>query len=115
MWGKLGTKLLFSTTCHSQTDGQIEVVNRTLGQLLRTLIKKNLKSWKECFPLKEFTYNHSVHSSTHYCPFKVVYGFIPLSPLDLSPLPLNMRVDLYGKKKANFIRKLHEKVRMNIE
>jgi hypothetical protein len=26
LWGKLGTKLLFSTTCHPQMDGQVEVV-----------------------------------------------------------------------------------------
>ena len=43
LWGKLGTKLLFSTTCHPQTDGQTEVVNRTLVQLLRALISRNFK------------------------------------------------------------------------
>jgi len=26
LWGKLGTKLLFSTTCHPQMNGQMEVV-----------------------------------------------------------------------------------------
>jgi hypothetical protein len=40
LWGKLGTKLLFSTTCHPQTYGQTEVVNRILSQLLCAVIQK---------------------------------------------------------------------------
>ena len=44
LWGKLGAKLLFSTTFHPQIDGQTKVVNRTLSQVLCVVIQKNLKS-----------------------------------------------------------------------
>jgi len=60
LWGKLGTKLLYSTTCHPQTDGQTEVVNRTVIQLLRAIIQKNLKNWEDCLSFIEFAYNCSV-------------------------------------------------------
>ena len=44
--GKLGTKLVYSTTCHPQTGRQIEVVNRTMTTMLRAIIDKNLKTWR---------------------------------------------------------------------
>jgi hypothetical protein len=72
LWAKLGTKLLFSTTCHPQTDGQTEVVNRTLSTMLRTILKKNIKMWEECLPHVEFAYNRSMQSTTKMCPFKVL-------------------------------------------
>jgi hypothetical protein len=45
LWNKLGTKLLFSTTCHPQTNGQTEVVNRTLSTMLRAVLDQNLRRW----------------------------------------------------------------------
>ena len=47
LMAKFGIKLLFSSSSHPQTDGQTEVVNRSLSTLLRLLIKKNLKNWEE--------------------------------------------------------------------
>ena len=47
LWAKLGTNLLFSTTCHPQMDGQTEVVNHMLSMMLRAVLKKNLKMWEE--------------------------------------------------------------------
>jgi hypothetical protein len=85
LWAKLGTNLLFSTTCHPQTDGQTKVVNRTLSTMLRVVLKKNIKMWKECLPHVEFAYNHSLHSTAKLCPFEIVYGFLPRAPIDLMP------------------------------
>ena len=111
----MGTKLLFSTSSHPQTNGQIEVVNRTLSTFLRSIIRKNIRTWEECLPHVEFAYNQTMHSSTRFSPFEIVYGFNPLTPLDLSPLPHSERVNLDGAKKANFVKNLYERVHVNIE
>ncbi|RDX82483.1 hypothetical protein CR513_36722, partial [Mucuna pruriens] len=73
LWGKLGTKLLFSTTFHSQT----KVVNMTLSQLLRCFMGKSLKSWEEWLPHIEFSYNWVVNKTISHTPFKLVYGSTP--------------------------------------
>ena len=69
LWGKLGTKLLFSTTDHPQTDGQTEVTN----------------CWEDVLPIAEFAYNRTIHTTTDFSPFEIVYSFNPLTPLDLVP------------------------------
>ena len=106
---------MFSTTCHPQTDGQTEVVNRTLSALLRTMVKKNIKFWEDCLPHVEFAYNHSVHRATKFSPFQIVYGFSLLTPLDLLHLPLNEQTNLDGKAKAEYVVYLHQQVKNNIE
>ena len=108
IWAKLGNKLLFSITCHPQTDGQTKVLNRTLSTLLQAIIKRNIKTWEDCLPHIEFAYSRSVHSTTKYSPFEIVYGFNLLTLLDLTPLSASKHVNLDGKK-------IHEMVKFNIE
>ena len=38
LWRELDSRLQFSSAYHPQTDGQTEVVNRSLGNLLRYLV-----------------------------------------------------------------------------
>ena len=91
------------------------MVNRTLSKLLRTMIKKNLKEWEDCLPHVEFAYNRAVHSTTQMCPFEVVYGFKPITPLDLLPLPLHERANMEASKRADYVKKIHMKTKQEIE
>jgi hypothetical protein len=74
LWKKLGTNLMFSSSYHPQMDGQTEVVNRSLGDLLRSLVTKHHSSWDNILPQAEFVYNDSKNRSTCQSPFQVVYG-----------------------------------------
>ena len=47
LWEMMDTKLKKSTAFHPQTDGQTEVVNRTIVHLLRGYCSKHPKLWDE--------------------------------------------------------------------
>ncbi|KAK1601998.1 hypothetical protein QYE76_027103 [Lolium multiflorum] len=115
LMAKFNVKLLFSSSSHPQTDGQTEVVNRSLSTLLRVLVKKNLKAWEDCIPHAEFAYNRAKHSTTMRSPFMVVYGFEPPTAIDLLPLPLHEQVNMDIDKRAQYMKKLHEDTRTTIE
>ena len=70
----MGTQLKFSTTYHSQTDGQSKRTIQTLEDLLRACVLDFKENWDESFPLCEFAYNNSYHSSIGMSPFEALYG-----------------------------------------
>ena len=72
LWRKLGTTLQFSTSHHPQTDGQTEVINRSLGNLLRSLVGKNIRQWDLLLVQVEFAYNRSISQTTGHSPFEIV-------------------------------------------
>ncbi|KAL6580256.1 hypothetical protein OROMI_008280 [Orobanche minor] len=84
------TTLNFSSAYHPQTDGQTEVVNRSLGNMLRCLVGANLKSWDSKLSSAEFAHNLAINRSTGFAPFFVVYGTLPRAPIDLLTLPSSM-------------------------
>ena len=70
----------------------------------------------EWLPHVEFAYNRVAHSTTQMSPFEVVYGFNPLTPLDLLPLPdIYSMTNKNGLAKANFVRNLHKELKAQIE
>ena len=92
LWHLLGTKLNFSIAYYLQTDGQIEVINRSLGNLLRCLVGESLENWDLLLPHAEFAYNNSVNRSTSKSPFEIDHGYKPRRPVDLIPLSSHARV-----------------------
>ncbi|GJU39677.1 RNA-directed DNA polymerase [Tanacetum coccineum] len=83
LWTRMGSKLQFSSSHHPQTDGQTEVTNRSLGNLLRSLVGDNPKQWDLTLAQAEFAYNRSTNRTTGRSPFFIVYGRQPITPLDL--------------------------------
>jgi hypothetical protein len=49
------------------------------------------------------------------CPFEIVYGFKPNTPIDLLPLPLQERSNMEASKQAAYIKKIHEKNKEELE
>jgi hypothetical protein len=82
LWELMDTRLKKSTKFHPWMDGQTEVVNREIVQLLRAYCNKHPKIWDEHLCYVKHSYIQAKHSSTQRYPFETCLGYLPKSPLD---------------------------------
>jgi transposase InsO family protein len=82
---KQGIELAMSSAYHPQTDGQTEVVNRSLEQYLKAFASDKPQQWVDWLPLAEFWFNTNYHTSTHTSPFEALYGYPPPTLMEYIP------------------------------
>jgi hypothetical protein len=78
-----------STASHPETDGQTEVANKVIEDMLRAYCDKMGSDWDNHLANVEFAYNDSVHASTGFTPFQLTTGRDPLVPLTMYVKPLS--------------------------
>jgi transposase InsO family protein len=73
----MGTKLLMATAFHPQTDGATERANRSIGQVLRSVVRDDQKDWASKCPMVELALNSNVSATTGFAPFELNHGYMP--------------------------------------
>ncbi|GLJ08685.1 hypothetical protein SUGI_0093660 [Cryptomeria japonica] len=115
LWKRLGTNLSFGSAYHPQTDGQTEVVNRSLGNMLRCLTKEYGQSWDQLIHQAKYAYNDSVNQSTGKSPFEVVYGMNPRGIVELRDITNLQPRSGTTDGMAQSMKEVHEQVRKALQ
>ncbi|KZZ87013.1 Ribonuclease H-like protein [Ascosphaera apis ARSEF 7405] len=86
-------KIDHSSADHLQTDGQTEIVNKSIKNYLRATVNHLQDNWVDVLPDAEFVWRNSVCRSTGMSPFFAIHGFNARTPLS-HPTLLNNRQTL---------------------
>eukprot|EP00731_Ephydatia_muelleri_P038702 Em0868g2a len=90
-----------------QGNGMVERFNRTLLDMLATAVGDNPADWENYIHKLCFAYNTSVHSSTGYSPFFLMFGRQAAIPVDLM-YPLRREEE--DKELPDFVQELKKRL-----
>ena len=67
-------KHINSTSYHPQANGQIEVTNRAMEEILTKVVSSSRKDWADCLVEATWAYNTTWKNTTGFTPYELVYG-----------------------------------------
>jgi transposase InsO family protein len=82
----VGANLYSSSSAHPQANSRAESINSNISKTLKTLIKDQ-KDWAKLLPAVCLSYRSTPTVAHGFTPAKVVYGFDP-------PLPINLTCEI---------------------
>ena len=72
-----------TTPYHPESDGLVERFNRTLLMMLAMFASKNREDWDDLLPAVMMAYRSSVHESTGFSPYRLMFGEECTLPMDI--------------------------------
>ena len=72
-----------TTPYHPESDGLVEHFNRTLLMMLAMLAGENREDWDDLLPAVMMAYRSSVHESTGFSPYRLMFGEECTLPMDV--------------------------------
>ena len=103
-----------TTPYHPLGDGLVERINRSLLNLLHTLVEKE-SDWEEHVQLLMFVYRTTKHSTTKLSPHEILFGQNSASPhLSITPIATISDPGDYSSQLQRKLLELKEMVEVNI-
>ena len=72
-----------TTPCHPESDGLVEQFNRTLLMMLAMFAGQNRDDWDDLLPVVMMAYRSSVHESTGFSLYRLMFGEECTLPMDV--------------------------------
>lgn len=80
-------KKINTSAYHPQSNGALERSHSTLADYLKHYVNEDQTNWDNWIDFAMFSYNTSVHTSTQFTPFELIFGFKANLPSSITKEP----------------------------
>jgi hypothetical protein len=111
---QLNIKKIKTTAYHPQSNGGVEIVNKTVKKTLKLWVNEHHNDWDVLLPYALFSYNTAVHTVTQHTPYYLSHGREARTIVDQitdDDLHNNTNTHVYAYELATKLHSVHRRVR----